>query len=232
MMSTDRIAAELTRVQDEYARRTVAMECSRLQDYYYAQLTKAVAEILVTIRGCSVLDIGCGDGTWLKLFHDLGAEKLAGIELRKGPYTAAARNLPEAELVCGSAHQLPWPDAHFDVVSQFVVFTSILDWELRQRIAAEMLRVVKPSGVILWYDFRVNNPCNPNVRGVGKGEIAALFPFAELQLRSLILAPPLARVIVPRSPSLASALERIPFLRTHYLGVIKPVRNARADVSY
>lgn len=230
-MSADQIAVELMRVQEEYARRAVVGH-SHLQDYYYGQLRKAITEIPAPVHGSSVLDIGCGDGTWLRLFRDLGAEKLAGIELRKQAYAAAVQNLPEAELVCGSAHRLPWPDAHFDVVSQFVVFTSILNWELKTRVAAEMLRVVKPSGVILWYDFRVNNPRNPNVRGVGKNEIAALFPCSELRLRSIILAPPLAGVVVPRSPGFASALERIPFLRTHYLGVIKPVRATRSQLAY
>lgn len=222
-MSADPILAELTRVQHEYARRSGTLGRPVIQDYYYSRVVEAVSQTFGPIHGTSVLDIGCGDGTWLKLFRELGAGKLAGIELRSKPYAAAVRNIPDAELICGSAHRLPWHDAHFDIVSQFVVFTSILDSTLKQRIAAEMLRVVKPSGMILWYDFRVNNPRNPNVRGVGKAEIAALFPFCEIRLHSLILAPPLANVVVPRSPRFASALERVPFLRTHYLGLIKPL---------
>src|SRR5206468_12139162 len=125
-------------------------------------------------------------------------------------------------------HHLPWPDAHFDVISQFVVFTSILDWSLKQQIAAEMLRVLKPSGVILWYDFRMNNPRNAQVRGIGRAEVERLFPLCNIRLHSLLLAPPVASMIVPRSTRLASMLERVPFLRTHYLGLIKPL-GMRAD---
>ncbi len=131
------------------------------------------------------------------------------------------RNVPDAELICGSAHCLAWPDAHFDIVSQFVVFTSILDSNLKRQMASEMLRVLKPSGVILWFDFRVNNPRNPQVRGIGRSEIASLFPVCDIRLDSLILAPPLANILVPRSPKLASVLEKVPFLRTHYLGLIR-----------
>ena len=41
---------------------------------------------------------------------------------------------------------------------------------MKQKVAAEMLRVVKPQGLILWYDFRYNNPRNSNVRGIGAAE--------------------------------------------------------------
>jgi SAM-dependent methyltransferase len=222
-MNTDPILLEINRIQTEYARRA-RIACHRpLQDYYYAQLTKSIAEALGPMSGRSVLDVGCGDGTWLMVFRELGASRLAGIELSDKRCADASRNVPEAKVTSGSAHRLPWPDAHFDVVSQFVVFTSVLDSILKKRIAKEMLRVVKPSGVILWYDFRVNNPRNRHVRGIGKAEIAALFPFCDIQLRSLILAPPLASLLVPHYPGLVSMLEKVPFLRTHYLGIIKPL---------
>jgi SAM-dependent methyltransferase len=163
------------------------------------------------------------------LFRELGARKLAGIELRAQRFAEARQNVPEAEVVCASAHRLPWPDQSFDVVSQFVVFTSILEADLKRRIAREMLRVLKPSGVIFWYDFRVNNPRNRQVRGIGKSEISALFPGCELRLNSAILAPPLAMRVIPRFPKLAVALEKLPFLRTHYLGSINPSRTGLLD---
>jgi len=220
------VSTELNRIEEEYARRARSVRHSVLQDYYYSQTLHQVSKTLGRLDGRSVLDIGCGDGTWLMVFRDLGASKLAGIELRAKPCISASRNVPGAEVVCRSAHRLPWPDAHFDVVSQFVVFTSVLDLKLKQRIAAEMLRVVKPSGVILWFDFRVNNPRNRQVRGIGRSEITALFPHSDIRLSSLILAPPLASMLVPRFPRLAYALARLPFLRTHYLGLIKPLERA------
>jgi len=56
-------------------------------------------------------------------------------------------------------------------IHQFTVFTSILDISMKQSIAGEMLRVLKPDGIILWYDYYRNNPMNPDVRGVKKREI-------------------------------------------------------------
>ena len=49
---------------------------------------------------------------------------------------------------------------------QATVFSSTLDRRMRQNIAREMLRVLKPEGIVLWYDYHVNNSRNPDVRGV------------------------------------------------------------------
>jgi len=35
---------------------------------------------------------------------------------------------------------------------------------MNQGIATEMLRVLKPDGIILWYDYHMNNPKNPGVK--------------------------------------------------------------------
>src|SRR3712207_7932261 len=51
------------------------------------------------------------------------------------------------------------------------VFTSVLDASMQQQMAAEMRRVVKRNGLILWYDYHVNNPWNSDVRGIKRQEI-------------------------------------------------------------
>jgi hypothetical protein len=84
-----------------------------------------------------------------------------------------------------------------------------------------MLRVLAPGGAILWYDFFVDNPSNPHVRGVRRREIEALFPGCRVSLRRATLAPPLARRIVPVSWNLAALLESLRVLDTHYFGMIR-----------
>ena len=108
----------------------------------------------------------------------------------------------------------------FHLLIQFVVFTSILDLNYRQTVAQEMLRVLKPGGAVIWYDFHIDNPRNPDVKGVNRKDIERLFPNCSIVLQRSTLAPPLARWIVPRSFLIAYALEKIPILRTHYLGLI------------
>src|SRR5215467_6730268 len=81
---------------------------------------------------------------------------------------------------------------------------------MKRQMASEMCRVLKPDGLILWYDYHMNNPWNAGVRGVKKREIHRLFPGCSIDLRRITLAPPFARWIVPRSWLLAYLLERLP----------------------
>src|SRR5262249_42960136 len=114
---------------------------------------------LFPLGGRRIADIGCGHGTWLLELVEWGADpwKLSGIDLRPERIGVARQRLPQADLREGDASALPWPDESFDLVSQFVVFTSILDPALKQAVASEMLRVLKPGGHILWFDFRRDN---------------------------------------------------------------------------
>jgi SAM-dependent methyltransferase len=232
--ATDPDAEEIDRICAEYRRRDREIPAS-LYDlsrpaprFAYEGLCSAVMEALdrlgkLPLTGCALADVGCGDGRWLRQFVEWGVEPeaLCGIDLIGSRVDAASALAPGASLVCGDARSLPWPDQSFDVVLQFMVFSSILRPGVKHRIAAEMLRVLKPDGAILWYDARWGNPRNVNVRGVGAREIRGLFPGCEVRLRSVTLAPPLARRVVPLSWTAGALLERVPFLRTHCFGVIR-----------
>ncbi len=172
----------------------------------------------------TILEIGCGLGNWLRDFVNWGATptNLTGLDLLPDRVARAGELCPPGvTLLCGSAAQLELADESFDIVLQATVFTSILDGEFRRRAAAEMLRVLRPGGIVLWYDFHARNPRNPDVRGVTKREILALFPGCDVHLERITLAPPIARALARRSWSLCSTLGRIPLLCTHYLGAIR-----------
>jgi ubiquinone/menaquinone biosynthesis C-methylase UbiE len=171
-----------------------------------------------------MLEIGCGTGHWLREFIKWGArpEHIAGVDLLSDRVTEAQKLCPEAVHVqCGSAAALTFPSETFDLVLQSTVFTSVLDARLKQQIATEMLRVVKREGLILWYDYHVNNPWNADVRGVKRQEIAQLFPNCLITLQRITLAPPLVRLLAPYSWLTCYLLGKIPWLCTHYLGVIR-----------
>jgi len=173
-----------------------------------------------------VLDVGCGPGTWLLEFAQWGAKprNIAGIDLELARIARAIERLPEADIRVGDAQILPWPNESFDVVTQFTVFTSILDGCVKARMASEMRRVLRPGGLILWYDFRFDNPRNKNVKGIRIAEVRKLFLDCSVESRSETLLPPLARAVVPVSWMAAELLSCIPFLRSHYLAVIQPRR--------
>jgi SAM-dependent methyltransferase len=171
-----------------------------------------------------ILEIGCGTGYWLREFIKWGArpENIAGVDLLSDRVTEAKKLCPEAVRVhCGSAAALAFPSDTFDLVLQSTVFTSVLDSSMKQQMASEMLRVVKSAGCILWYDYCVNNPWNSDVRGVKRREIDQLFPGCPIKLQWITLAPPLVRLLAPYSWLACYLLGKVPWLCTHYLGVIR-----------
>lgn len=170
-----------------------------------------------------ILDVGCGSGSELRRFIEYGAspENLFGIDLLPDRISQARGLNPLIDLRCGDAEELPYEDEYFDIIMQFTIFTSILDDTMKNNIAKEMLRVLKPDGIILWYDFYIKKPTNPDVRGIGKKEIARLFSNCSLNFKLITLVPPLTRMIAPHSLFVCYLLGKIPFLCTHYLLVIR-----------
>ncbi len=226
--------SELERIRTVYARRRATGRDARYTVFDRANLFRLLslerelvmalrAEGLTDLAALRALDVGCGGGWWLRTLLRWGARPahLAGIDLLPEAVAACHAIHPELDVRLGSAEELPFADGAFDLVSQFTVFSSILDDGLRRRVAAEMRRVLRPGGVLLWYDFTVN-PVNPDTRGIGRRELARLFPGCRLRVRRVTLAPPLARLVAPRSWLLAELLERLPPLRTHLLATVRP----------
>jgi SAM-dependent methyltransferase len=175
-----------------------------------------------------VLDVGCGTGDWLRKFVMWGArpEHLTGLDLLEDRVTEARQTCaPGVTIRQANAASIDERDATFDIVMQFTVFTSILDEALRHRVAAEMLRVAKPDGLIVWYDYFAPSLSNPDVRSVNASEIHRLFPGCRITLRRVTLVPPVARLLAGRAWWACELLDKIPLLRTHYLGSIQKGRS-------
>ncbi len=169
-----------------------------------------------------VLEVGCGAGAELARLLELGAEpkNLYGVDLLAERISDARARYPGLHFGVANAEHLGFPDSHFDLVMAFTLFSSILDGVMARQIATEIVRVLKPGGAVLWYDFRYDNPRNPNVRGVPRPRIEALFPESQLRLRSTTLLPPLARRLGRATPLIYPMLAIVPLLRTHYVGLV------------
>jgi ubiquinone/menaquinone biosynthesis C-methylase UbiE len=227
------VTDEADRIREEYARRASAIPAERYALTAPANLL-AIQELerhlvralgaagRLPLAGRRVLDVGCGGGGWLARFETWGAgrERLAGIDLVDDRVADARARLPEADIRAGDASALPWGDGSFDVVFQSMMFSSILNADVRARAAAEIARVLSPDGVVLWYDFFVSEPRNPHVVGIGRRELRRLFPGWRPRLRRATLAPPLARAIAPRSRSVAAGLTALRLLDTHFAGTL------------
>jgi SAM-dependent methyltransferase len=232
------LLTERERIAAEYHRRAVEEDdLVRYAPWQPAELLmrserKRVAAQLLQQAGCfpqrgrPVLEIGYGRLGWLGelLSWGLRTDDLCGLELDAARACVAQQAFPAADLRVGDATQLPWTDDAFQLVVVSTVFTSILDLRVRQLVAAEITRVLAPGGALLWYDFAVNNPRNAQVRRVTRTELKQLFPALTGTVRSISLAPPLARAIAPWSWVAAQLLEAIPLLRTHLLAVLQKPR--------
>ncbi|MFG6447174.1 class I SAM-dependent methyltransferase [Roseateles sp. BYS180W] len=172
-------------------------------------------------------EVGCGAGGNLLEMLRLGLrpEHLCGVELLPARLAQARAVLPESvRLLAGDASVADVAEASQDLVLQSTVFSSILDDDLQLRLAQTLWRWLKPGGALIWYDFVVDNPRNPDVRGVPVRRLRQLFPHGALQLRRVTLAPPLARLACRLHPMAYTLLNTLPLLRTHRLALItKPL---------
>ena len=230
-IQADDSTSEVARIQAVYSRRTDQSRYSLVDPANFLAAQEREKEILSTLvrRGClplenvRILEIGCGTGYWLRKFICWGArpENIAGIDLLPARI-AEATTLYSSQIAlrCQNAEQLDYSSGTFDVVFQSTVFTSILSEPMKTQIAREMLRVLRPGGTIVWYDFTVNNPWNPDVRGIPRREIVKLFPGCRFEFRKLTLAPPIGRPLARVSTLLYRALSAIKIFDTHCLATI------------
>ncbi|MFZ2648523.1 MAG: class I SAM-dependent methyltransferase [Burkholderiaceae bacterium] len=229
------IDPEAQAVAQRYARRTETGLYSMLRPEVWQTQQERQRAMLKLFAGMGwrelgslhLLEVGCGSGAnLLELLH-LGftPQHLAGVELLADRFAMAGARLPSAvSLWAGDATRLELPSACKDVVLVSTVFSSLLDDAYQQRLADAMWHWVKPGGGVLWYDFTVDNPANPDVRGVALRRVRELFPQGQVQARRITLAPPIARRVVRLHPCLYTVFNTLPWLRTHLLAWIAKAR--------
>lgn len=233
LIDTNAATKEKIRIEREYRRRETEVDADLYapwqpaESFILAERKSSAAFLLhqagkFPCAGVSCLEIGYGKLGWLADLISWGLREtdLHGIELDEKRARQAKNALPNADLRIGDATLLPWKNVSFEIVVASTVFSSILDSEVRKLIAVEINRVLMSGGVLIWYDLAVNNPRNPNVRGISAKELRRLFPTLGGTIKSVTLAPPIARIVAPHSRTLTAMFGAIPFLRTHLLAVL------------
>lgn len=225
---------EIQRIKEVYAKRSKNPRFNQIYSLFnpgnlfiVQERERVLLEMLAEagVRDLSelrVLDVGCGAGSELMRLVIYGAspENLYGIDILEDHISAAWRKHPKINWGVANAEAIPFPAESFDIVMQFTVFSSILDEGMKSRIAAEMLRVLRKDGLIIWYDYWIN-PVNRDAKGVTGREIKKLFPGCRIKIRRVTLAPPLVRILAPLSLELCQLVSFFCFFRTHYLCLIK-----------
>ncbi len=218
---------------ERYARRAgLADRYSPLQPDVWQIVQERQRELIRLLRrhargplqALRAVEVGCGSGGNLLELIQLGFEPahLQGLELLPERVAQARARLPAAlALHGGDATVAPIAPGSQDLVLAATVFSSVLDEGVQARLAQAMWSWLRPGGAVLWYDFTVNNPRNPDVRGVPLSRVRALFPGATIDARRVTLAPPLARPLCRLHPLLYPVVNAVPLLRTHRLAWIE-----------
>jgi SAM-dependent methyltransferase len=138
---------------------------------YRGQIVRAFGELVGsvtdTLQGWRVLDVGCGNGQWLRamLEYDANPEDLVGVDISDARFETARRRNPLITLMQTDGSSLPFADDCFDLACLFVCFSNVPTVALRQRVAAEMCRVVRPGKFVFWWDLkRTTAPADFNAR--------------------------------------------------------------------
>jgi ubiquinone/menaquinone biosynthesis C-methylase UbiE len=127
---------------------TIAGDFDRLMNPYdLRRRLEVVFDVLLrdrALREKRLLDVGCGTGPFSLAARERGARVVSldlGVTL-----LIRARSKGAARVVAGNAVQLPFPDSSFDIVlsSECIEHT-----EEPERALAEMLRVLRPGGLLV-----------------------------------------------------------------------------------
>lgn len=101
------------------------------------------------IKNKIVLDLGCGTGKFMQKFYDK-ATKYYGLDLSDQQLNIAKRKVDSnsVEFICCSAENIPLPDNSVDIIIATWVLGTILELDRRNKVLAEMRRVLKGNGSI------------------------------------------------------------------------------------
>lgn len=98
------------------------------------------------VRGKDVLELGCGAGQWSAALSDLGA-RVVGIDLSAIQLAHARRTGLTVPLVQGSAEELPFREASFDLV---FCDHGALGFADPHRCVPEVARILRPGGNLVF----------------------------------------------------------------------------------
>jgi ubiquinone/menaquinone biosynthesis C-methylase UbiE len=119
-------------------------------------LVTAIRQIGLTVcppaEGMRLLDVGCGTGTNLKLYHDAGCQ-VSGIDLSAAMLAVAVDKLgDQAGFLLGDAARMPYADGVFDLVTAMLTLHE-MPAAVRPAAISEMVRVTKAGGWVLLIDY-------------------------------------------------------------------------------
>jgi SAM-dependent methyltransferase len=133
-----------TKLQQMYGQLTESVRATGLSEEHASELYQKYIQFVnqSASQGGRLLDVGCGSGWSSYLLSKVGYQ-VVGIDLNAEAFECTTA--PNLTLVEGSAMDLPFEDASFDVVACHQAIEHIPD---PKKAIMEMIRVLKPGGTL------------------------------------------------------------------------------------
>ena len=138
-------------LQDPYRR--IAGIYDRVIEPMQGGVRRIALEVIRPQPGWRVLDVGCGTGTGMASYVEAGCT-VVGVDVSAAMLEKAKARLGNrAELHLTDGDTLPFESQTFDLVAISMALHEVTADE-RTKLVAEMARVTRPEGRLLFVDFR------------------------------------------------------------------------------
>ncbi len=118
-----------------------------LQEYWHNKKWGKLEKALKGISNSKLLDIGCADGTTTHKIHKRFKNmKVVGVDYYKEAINFAKKTKPGIKFVHADAHNLPFKNASFEIVTAIETLEHLID---PGRALSEIHRVLKPKGHLI-----------------------------------------------------------------------------------
>jgi SAM-dependent methyltransferase len=108
-------------------------------------------------RSKVILDYGCGYGRSLAELVRSGYQSLVGVDFSAAMLDRCRREGPDISLVQNDGRKLPLKNGSVDVALLFAVLTCIPDGTDQENQLAEVIRVLRPGGLLYLSDLLIND---------------------------------------------------------------------------
>ena len=152
-----RVAAHFDAIPETYAD-TYSQECSPTA-FFFKRREAIVTAFLHTLAGGRILDVGCGPGVYGEICTGQGFG-YHGLDISEGMIKEAQKrfgDLPGVKFTVGGMQKLPFPSNTFDGLLCLGAFEYVPESQ-QDRCLRELIRVVKPNGVLLFSLLNKNSP--------------------------------------------------------------------------
>jgi len=130
----------------------IAEEFSNTRDKIWEELLFLFKDLK---EGEKVLDLGCGNGRWYKVFKEKKVDYF-GVDSSEKLIEIAQKFFPKSKFLVADALNLPFPENFFDKIYSIALLHHIPSEEFRIQVLKETKRVLKEGGILVLTCWKIH----------------------------------------------------------------------------